>query len=138
MTRLYSDASRSPPDEAWIITRTLTGAIRVLATGEVATINLDHDISHHVSAKGTGLYGPQERVCGGAFPPGHLSPACFRRAMVIGSTEGKFSSAITVTDKEGVPHASHIGLAVCAAGGEYNKILQRLYRSTWNREAWVV
>jgi hypothetical protein len=33
-----------------------------------------------------------------------------------GSTEGKVSSAITVTDKEGVPHTSRIGPAVCAAG----------------------
>jgi hypothetical protein len=41
-------------------------------------------------------------------------------AYVQGSTEGKYSSAITVTDKEGVPHASHIGLALCAAGREYS------------------
>jgi hypothetical protein len=34
-----------------------------------------------------------------------------------GSTEDKVSSAITLTDKEGVPHASRIGLAVCAARG---------------------
>ena len=29
------------------------------------------------------------------------------------------SSAITLTDKEGVPHTSRIGPAACAAGGEY-------------------
>ena len=31
----------------------------------------------------------------------------------------KVSSAITVTDKEGVPQTSRIGLATCAAGAQY-------------------
>jgi hypothetical protein len=44
MTRLYIDDIRNPPDDDWIITRTITGAIRVLATMEVDTISLDHDM----------------------------------------------------------------------------------------------
>ena len=39
---------------------------------------------------------------------------------VQGNTEDKVSSANTLTDKEGVPHASRIGLAVYAASGEYS------------------
>jgi hypothetical protein len=38
MTRLYIDDIRNPPDDDWIITHTITGAIRVLATMEVDTI----------------------------------------------------------------------------------------------------
>ena len=52
MTRLYIDDIRNPPNDDWIITRTITGAIRVLATMEVDTISLDHDISHQVSVDG--------------------------------------------------------------------------------------
>jgi hypothetical protein len=35
------------------------------------------------------------------------------------STSSKWSSAITFSDKEGVPQTSRIGLAACAAGAQY-------------------
>ena len=44
-----------------------------------------------------------------------------RRATQKSSTGGKVSSAITVTDKEGVPLTSRIGLASYAAGREYSR-----------------
>jgi len=39
--------------------------------------------------------------------------------MCNSSTSSKWSSAITFSDKEGVPHTSRIGLAACAAGAQY-------------------
>jgi len=32
MTKLYIDDLRNSPDDSWIVARTITGAIRVLAT----------------------------------------------------------------------------------------------------------
>jgi hypothetical protein len=52
MTKLYIDDLRNSPDDSWIVVRTLTGAIRVLATMDVDVISLDHDISHYVSVDG--------------------------------------------------------------------------------------
>lgn len=52
MTKLYIDDLRNSPDDSWIVARTITGAIRVLATMDVGVISLDHDISHHVSVDG--------------------------------------------------------------------------------------
>ena len=45
----FIDDSRNAPDASWIVVRTVTGAIRALATMEVDCISLDHDIAHHVS-----------------------------------------------------------------------------------------
>jgi hypothetical protein len=39
--------------------------------------------------------------------------------LCTGSTGSKWSSAITFSDKEGVPQTSRIGLAACAAGAQY-------------------
>src|SRR4029453_5057563 len=52
MTKLYIDDLRNSPDDSWIVARTITGAIRVLATMDVDVISLDQDISHHVSVEG--------------------------------------------------------------------------------------
>jgi hypothetical protein len=52
MTKLYIDDLRNSPDDSWIVARTITGAIRVLATMDVDVISLDHDMSHHVSVDG--------------------------------------------------------------------------------------
>src|SRR4030095_3462450 len=50
--KLFIDDLRNAPDASWIVVRTVTGAIRALATMEVDVISLDHDISHHVSVDG--------------------------------------------------------------------------------------
>jgi hypothetical protein len=52
MIKLYIDDIRNAPDDSWIVVRTITGAIRVLATMAVDVISLDHDISHQVSVDG--------------------------------------------------------------------------------------
>lgn len=41
--KLYVDDLRQPP-EGWEVARTITDAIRILATGMVDEISLDHDI----------------------------------------------------------------------------------------------
>jgi len=50
--KLFVDDIRSAPDASWIVVRTVTGAVRALATMEVDCISLDHDIAHHVSVDG--------------------------------------------------------------------------------------
>jgi hypothetical protein len=50
--KLFIDDLRNAPDDSWIVVRTVTGAIRALATMEVDIISLDHDISHQVSVDG--------------------------------------------------------------------------------------
>jgi hypothetical protein len=50
--KLFIDDLRNAPDASWIVVRTVTGAIRALATMEVDIISLDHDISHQVSVDG--------------------------------------------------------------------------------------
>jgi hypothetical protein len=50
--KLFIDDIRNAPDDSWIVVRTVTGAIRTLATMEVDFISLDHDISHQVSVDG--------------------------------------------------------------------------------------
>ena len=50
--KLFIDDLRNAPDASWIVVRTVTGAIRALATMEVDIISLDHDISHQVSVNG--------------------------------------------------------------------------------------
>ena len=50
--KLFIDDIRKAPDDSWNVVRTVTGAIRALATMEVDIISLDHDISHQVSVDG--------------------------------------------------------------------------------------
>jgi len=50
--KLFVDDIRNAPDASWIVVRTVTGAVRALATMEVDCISLDHDIAHHVSVDG--------------------------------------------------------------------------------------
>jgi len=50
MTRLWVDDLREPP-EGWTWTKTVTEAIRILATQDVTEVSLDHDISHVVKPK---------------------------------------------------------------------------------------
>lgn len=50
--KIFVDDLRNPPDDTWIVARTVTEAIRILATMPVGEISLDHDISHQVSLDG--------------------------------------------------------------------------------------
>lgn len=42
--RLYIDDLRPLPDSSWTLARTNTDAIRLLATGHVEEVSIDHDI----------------------------------------------------------------------------------------------
>lgn len=44
--KIYVDDIRQPPDDTWILVRTNTEAISLLATGHVTEISLDHDIAY--------------------------------------------------------------------------------------------
>lgn len=52
--RLYVDDIRRCPD-GWHLCRTITEAIRILATQEVSEISLDHDIAHYKQIGEAGL-----------------------------------------------------------------------------------
>lgn len=43
--KVFVDDLRLPPDNTWMLVRTNTEAIRLLATGHVKTISIDHDIA---------------------------------------------------------------------------------------------
>src|ERR1043166_3425752 len=49
---LWIDDIRPAPDDTWIVARTVTDAIRILATMPVEVVSLDHDSSHQVSLDG--------------------------------------------------------------------------------------
>ena len=46
MIKLYVDDVRIPPEKDWKLARTITEAIRILATVEVSEVSLDHDICY--------------------------------------------------------------------------------------------
>ena len=48
MIKLWVDDIRHAPDTTWVVARTVTEAIRILAQWEVEEISLDHDISHQL------------------------------------------------------------------------------------------
>lgn len=52
--KLFIDDIRDAPDDSWTVVRTITEAIRLLATQSVTEISLDHDISHMVSVGDVG------------------------------------------------------------------------------------
>lgn len=52
--RLYVDDIRRCPD-GWHLVRSVTEAIRILATMEVEEISLDHDIAHYKQVGEAGL-----------------------------------------------------------------------------------
>ena len=62
--KLYVDDLRKCPD-GWHLARTVTEAIRVLATMPVEEVSLDHDISHAVEVNGLARPYP----CGETFEP---------------------------------------------------------------------
>lgn len=43
--RIFLDDRRSPPDETWVLVRTPDEVIRLLETGEVTELSLDHDLA---------------------------------------------------------------------------------------------
>lgn len=45
--KLYVDDLRKCPS-GWVLARTITEAIRILATQDVSEVSLDHDISHKI------------------------------------------------------------------------------------------
>jgi len=47
MIRLYVDDLREPP-EGWVLARTITEAIRLLAKQEISEVSLDYDIMHTI------------------------------------------------------------------------------------------
>ena len=42
--KLFLDDVRQPPDESWAVARTYAECIRVLKTGAVESLSLDHDL----------------------------------------------------------------------------------------------
>lgn len=62
--KLYVDDLRREP-AGWHLARTVTEAIRVLATREVEEVSLDHDISHRVNVDSVARPFP----CGETFEP---------------------------------------------------------------------
>lgn len=62
--KLYVDDLRKCPD-GWVLARTVTEAIRILATQDVTHVSLDHDISHSVEVNGLARPYP----CGETFEP---------------------------------------------------------------------
>lgn len=52
MIKLFVDDIRNPPDDSWVVARTVTEAIRMLATQDVGVVSLDHDIQHGVEVAG--------------------------------------------------------------------------------------
>lgn len=46
MIKLYVDDVRIPPDKDWKLARTITEAVRILATTPVSEVSLDHDICY--------------------------------------------------------------------------------------------
>lgn len=64
---LFVDDIRQPPDGDWVTARTITEAIRILATRDVRSISLDHDISHYQTINAAGLSIPYE--CKETFEP---------------------------------------------------------------------
>lgn len=61
--KLFIDDIRNAPDDSWVTARTITEAIRILATMHVDEVSIDHDISHQV------IIGETERPypCGEMF-----------------------------------------------------------------------
>lgn len=47
--KLWVDDIRNAPDDSWNVARTVSEAIKTIATMKVEHISLDHDISHQVS-----------------------------------------------------------------------------------------
>lgn len=76
--KLYVDDLRECP-EGWQLARTVTEAVRILATQHVTEISLDHDICHATSAQ-NGVYQPI--ACPETFEP----VAWFIKFMPIGMT----------------------------------------------------
>lgn len=62
--KLFVDDLRKCPD-GWELTRTVTQAIRILATQQVTHVSLDHDISHRVEMDEMARPFP----CGETFEP---------------------------------------------------------------------
>lgn len=62
--KLYIDDLRKCP-EGWVLARTVTEAIRILATCDVEEVSIDHDISHRISMDKLGRPFP----CGETFEP---------------------------------------------------------------------
>lgn len=63
--RLFCDDIRRAPDDTWHVARTVTEAIRILATMPVDEVSLDHDISHLITMDGCHRPYP----CGETFEP---------------------------------------------------------------------
>ena len=70
--KLYVDDLRACP-EGWTLARTVTEAIRLLATQDFDEVSLDHDISHAISLRAMRSAGKNELCrpfpCGETFEP---------------------------------------------------------------------
>lgn len=64
MIKLYVDDLRKCPS-GWVLARTVTEAIRLLATQDISAVSLDHDISHSVEVREISRPYP----CGETFEP---------------------------------------------------------------------
>ena len=47
--KLFVDDIRNAPDNSWVVSRTVSEAIRTIAQWDIEEISLDHDISHQVA-----------------------------------------------------------------------------------------
>jgi len=99
--KLFIDDIRNAPDDSWIVVRTVTGAIRALATMEVDVISLDHDIAHHVSVDGNSrsfacaqnaLRADSKTGSSGLAPVFYTTATCYRNAGITSSANSRIDS----------------------------------------------
>lgn len=82
--RLFVDDLRAAPDASWTVVRTVTEAIRVLATQDVEEVLLDHDIAQAVTVRRlvellSGVAGADDL----ALPPGIMSAVTMDMALPL-------------------------------------------------------
>lgn len=84
--RLYVDDLRKAP-EGWVHAKTVSAAIKILATQECSEVSLDHDISHRINMDSIARPFP----CGETFEP----VAWFLREQALRNGKGPIVSLHT-------------------------------------------
>ena len=60
--KLFVDDIRNPPDDSWIVVREAEKAIRLINTGKISVISLDHDLGENVQT-GYDVANHLEKAC---------------------------------------------------------------------------
>lgn len=66
---LYVDDIRTPPEEAWTIARTAQEAIKILSTGRVRILSLDHDLGTEETGYSIATWLEEKIATNPFFPP---------------------------------------------------------------------